>query len=75
MHAGHQGGCRLTLSVQTAITLKAGLQFPDFIMVFGFCKVSCVPAMAVSNLCMLFHEPGVMLAADMQAMQDEAVRA
>jgi len=30
--------------------------------------------MAVSSLCMLFHEPGVMLAADMQAMQDEAVK-
>jgi len=41
-------------------------------MVFAFCKCPCVPAMAVSSLCMLFHEPGVMLAADMQAMQDEA---
>ncbi len=31
-----------------------------------------VPAMAVSSLCLLLREPGVMLAANMQAMQDEA---
>lgn len=27
MHAGHQGGRRLTLSVQIGVTLKASLQF------------------------------------------------
>ncbi len=30
------------------------------------------PAMALSSLCVLFHEPGVMLAAHLQAMQDDA---
>ena len=41
-------------------------------MLFAFCTFPCVPVMAVSSLCMLFHKSDVMLAADMQAMQDEA---
>ena len=31
MHAGHQGGSRLMLSVQIGVTLKVGLQFPGLL--------------------------------------------
>ncbi len=45
MHAGHQGGGRLTPSVQTAVTLKAGLQFPALV-IYGDCvlQVSMRPS-------------------------------
>ncbi len=38
MHAGHQGGCRLTLSVQIGVALKVVLQFPGLLCCLLFAR-------------------------------------